>query len=269
MPMVRKTRAHAVLSRQPRVAADPPEFADPSREWRRLFAEGWGTFLLVAAAAGGAIGAETSPDKVSYGMAVAAPGLTVMVVIYMLGDVSGAHLNPAVTLAFALRRNFPWRRAPGYIVAQIVGAIAAVGFLRMIFGLVGNLGATTPVSSISDVKALMVETVLTTGLVATILGSAAGARNVGPNAAIAVGGYIVLAGFWAGPLTGAAMNPARALAPDLVRGEFRSTWIYVAGPLIGAFVAVGVEWILKGPPTSHGAKAAQGEPRPGGRPNTD
>jgi aquaporin Z len=215
----------------------------------------------VAAAAGGAIGAETSPEKVSYGMALAAPGLTAMVVIYMLGDVSGAHLNPAVTVAFAARGNFPWRRAPGYVAAQLAGAIAAVGFLRWIFGLAGKLGATTPAPAIGDLKALLVETVLTAGLVTTILGSASGARNVGPNAAIAVGGYIALAGFWAGPLTGAAMNPARAFAPDLWRGDFHATWIYLAGPLIGALVGVGVEWILKGAPTPHGSKAAQGVAR--------
>src|SRR5579872_260104 len=98
-----------------RTRLDPEKaFADPSREWRRLIAEVWGTALLVLAGAGGAIGAAASADKVSFGMAVVAPGVTVMVVIYMLGDVSGAHLNPAVTLAFSLRRNFPWRRAPGY-----------------------------------------------------------------------------------------------------------------------------------------------------------
>ena len=94
-------------------------------EWRRVFAEGWGTFLLVIAAAGAAICADVNPDKVSYGMVVVAPGIAVMVIIYMLGDVSGAHLNPAVTIAFAVRRNFPWGRVPAYVVAQIVGAVAA------------------------------------------------------------------------------------------------------------------------------------------------
>jgi aquaporin Z len=109
-------------------------------------------------------------------------------------------------------------------------------------------------------KALAVEILLTTGLVNTILATASGPRNVGPNAAIAVGGYIALAGFWAGPLTGASMNPGRSLAPDLVRGDLHSTWIYVLGPLLGALLAVGFEWILKGQPTAHGARAARGEP---------
>jgi aquaporin Z len=236
-----------------------PDFTDPEMEWRRVFAEAWGTFLLVAAAAGGALGAEVSPDKISYGMAVVAPGLMVMVAIYTLGDVSGAHLNPAVTLAFAVRRNFPWARVPAYIVAQLVGAIVAAAFLHLMFGSPGKLGATVPGPGVSDGRALLMEVVLSTGLVGTILGTAAGARNVGPNAAIAVGGYIALAGLWAGPVSGASMNPARSLAPDLVRGDFHSTWIYLLGPVLGALTAVGFEWILKGPPSAQGTKAAQGE----------
>src|SRR6202011_353118 len=103
------------------------------------------------------------------------------------------------------------------------------------------------------------EALLTAGLVNTILGTASGARNVGANGAIAVGGYIALAGLWAGPITGASMNPARSFAPDFVRGNFDTTWIYVAGPAIGALVGVIFEWILKGRPTSSGAIAAQGE----------
>ena len=233
------------------------DFDDPKAEWRRLFAETWGTFLLVAAAAGGAIAAETSPDKVSYGMAVAAPALMVMVAIYALGEVSGAHLNPAVTVAFALRRNFPWARAPGYVLAQLVGALAAAGFLKFIFGAAGKLGATTLGSDLTPMKGLAVEVLLTTGLVNTILATASGPRNVGPNAAIAVGGYIALAGFWAGPLTGASMNPGRSLAPDVVRGDYHSTWIYLVGPILGALLAVAFEWMLKGKPTAQGDRAAR------------
>ncbi|HEV2362821.1 MAG TPA: aquaporin [Caulobacteraceae bacterium] len=239
---------------------DPEEaFVDSSREWRRIFAEIWGTFLLVAAGAGGALGFATHPDKVSLAMAVVAPGATVMVVIYMLGDVSGAHLNPAVTLAFALRRNFPWARAPGYVVAQLLGAAAAAAFLKFVFGPEGRLGATIPEPGLAPIKALLIEAMLTTGLVTTILGASSGARNVGPNAAIAVGGYIALAGLWAGFATGASMNPARSLAPDLLRDDLSHTWIYIAGPLVGALIAVGFEWILKGPPTAHGTRAAQGD----------
>ncbi len=191
-------------------------------------------------------------------MAASAPGLTVMAAVYFMGAVSGAHINPAVTLAFAARRNFPWGRVPGYIAAQIVGAVLAVLFLRAVFGPVGDLGATVP-HVVDATRALALEAALTAGLVVTILGTAAGGRNIGPNAAIAVGGYIILAGLWAGPITGASMNIARSLAPDIVRGVFDTTWIYVAGPLAGAMIAVGFEWILKGPPTKHGSRAAQGE----------
>lgn len=252
---------------KPRANASQASFDDPKREWRRLFAETWGTFLLVLAGAGGDIGFHSDPAKVSYGMAVIAPGLTVMAVIYTLGDVSGAHLNPAVTLAFAVRRNFPWMRVPGYIAAQLAGAVLAAAFLALIVGVSGTFGATTPKAGLDPIKACLVEAALTTGLVSTILGSASGARNVGPNAAIAVGGYICLAGLWAGTLTGASMNPGRSLAPDLLRGEFSTTWIYMAGPMAGALVAVVFEWIAKGPPTRAGTQAAQGKGAPAGSDN--
>jgi aquaporin Z len=191
-------------------------------------------------------------------MIVVAPGLMVMVIIYFMGTVSGAHLNPAVTLAFAVRRNFPWRRVPGYVLAQLFGGVAAALFLRAMFGTVGAVGATVPGSGVGSGAALAMEVVLTAGLVNTILGTASGARNIGANGAIAVGGYIALAGLWAAPISGASMNPVRSLAPDLVRGEFGTTWIYVVGPVLGALIGVVFEWLLKGEPTTAGALAAQG-----------
>ena len=192
-------------------------------------------------------------------MKVIAPGLMVMAIIYFMGAVGGAHLNPAVTLAFAVRRNFPWRRVPGYIGAQFVGGVAAVVFLRAMFGTIGLLGATTPGPGVSNLKALIMEVLLTTGLVSTILGTASGARNIGSNGALAVGGYIALAGLWAAPISGASMNPIRSLAPDLLRGDLLTTWVYIAGPVLGALIAVGFEWILKGKATAAGALAAQGD----------
>jgi aquaporin Z len=235
------------------------DFSNPRREWRRLFSEAWGTFLLVLAAAGaGVVGALTG--KVSPAMAATAPGLTVMAVIYFMGTVSGAHLNPAVTIAFALRRNFPWMRVPGYLVAQFTGGLLATLFLCLMFGKTGKLGATVPGDGIGNLQALAMEVVLTAGLVNTILGTASGARNIGTNGAIAIGGYIALAGLWAAPISGSSMNPARSLAPDLVRGDFRTTWIYIVGPLVGAIIAVGFEWILKGPATREGTVTAQGTP---------
>ncbi len=235
-----------------------PDFWDPSLEWRRVFAEIWGTFLLVLVAAGGGVVAAMSNGRVNLAMSVVAPGMMVMAIIYFMGSVSGAHLNPAVTLAFAVRRNFPWKRVPGYIVGQVIGGICAAVFLRAMFGTVGALGATLPGSGMTYTKALAMEVVLTAGLVNTILGTASGARNIGTNGAIAVGGYIALAGLWSAPVSGASMNPVRSLAPDLLRGDLRTTWIYVVGPVLGALVGVGFEWILKGKPTSAGMIAAQG-----------
>jgi len=235
-----------------------PDFLNPIHEWRRLFAEVWGTFLLVLVSAGGSVVAARSSGAVTLGMIVTAPGLMVMAIIYFMGTVSGAHLNPAVTLAFAVRRNFPWRRVPGYVLAQAAGGVAAALFLRILFGGGGTLGATIPGQGIGAGSAFAIETVLTAGLVNTILGTAAGARNVGANGAIAVGGYIVLAGLWAAPISGASMNPVRSLAPDLIRGDLSTSWIYVAGPLLGALIGVACEWMLKGEPTPAGTLAAQG-----------
>ena len=235
-----------------------PDFLDPAHEWRRFFAETWGTFLLVLVAAGGGVVAAKSGGAVTLSMQVAAPGLMVMAIIYFMGTVSGAHLNPAVTLAFAVRRNFPWRRVPGYVLAQLIGGIAAAQFLHAMFGTVGALGTTLPGSGIGNSTVLAMEVVLTAGLVNTILGTASVARNIGTNGAIAVGGYIILAGLWAAPISGASMNPVRSFAPDLVRGDLSTTWIYLVGPVLGALIGVAFEWILKGRPTVAGTLAAQG-----------
>ncbi|MGO9935566.1 MAG: MIP/aquaporin family protein [Steroidobacteraceae bacterium] len=236
-----------------------PDFLDSAHEWRRLFAEGWGTFLLVVVAAGAGVVSARSGGAITLSMKVVAPGMMVMAIIYFMGAVGGAHLNPAVTLAFAVRRNFPWRRVPGYVAAQFVGGIVAAVFLRAMFGTIGLLGATIPGQGVSEIKALIMEILLTTGLVSTILSTASGARNIGSNGALAIGGYIALAGLWAAPVSGASMNPVRSFAPDLIRGDLITTWIYIVGPVLGALVAVGFEWILKGKATAAGTLAAQGE----------
>jgi aquaporin Z len=233
------------------------QFLDPKQGWRRFFSELWGTFLLVLVACGAVVVSKMGGD-VSLAMRVVAPGIMVMSIIYFMGTVSGAHLNPAVTFAFALRSHFPWSRVPGYILAQLIGGLTATFFLKAMFGTVGEVGATTPGLNIELWKALIIEIVLTAGLVNVILGTASGARNIGHNAAIAIGGYIVLAGLWAAPLTGASMNPIRSLAPDIARGQFTTTWIYILGPLVGATIAVGFEWILKGKPSRHATMEAQG-----------
>src|SRR5215469_7001119 len=235
-----------------------PDFLDDALEWRRLFSEIWGTFLLVLVAAGAGVVGTMSNGRVSLGMAAVAPGMMVMAIIYFMGPVSGAHLNPAVTLAFAVRRNFPWKRVPGYIIGQLIGGVCAVALLRALFGMIGALGATLPGSGVTSGKALAMEVVLTTGLVNTILGTASGARNIGTNGAIAVGGYIALAGLWSAPVSGPSMTPVRSLAPDLLRADLGTPWIYIVGPLAGAMIGVAFEWILKGKPTASGQIAAEG-----------
>jgi aquaporin Z len=234
------------------------DFHDLAFEWRRLFAEVLGTFLLVLAAAGGAVVNARSHGQVPLDARVVAPGLTVMAVIYFMGTVSGAHLNPAVTISFALRRNFPWKRVPGYIGAQLAGSVLAAVFLRATFGDIGHLGATGPGPGISATTATLIEMVLTAGLVSVILGTASGGRNIGANAAIAVAGYIVLAGLWAAPVSGASMNPARSLGPALIGGQWTEWWAYIVGPVAGGVIAVGFAWILRGPPSQAAAEAAQG-----------
>ena len=235
------------------------DFNDFGREWRRVFSELFGTFLLVVAGAGASVVAAAAHKEIGRGAEVTAPALTVLAVILFMGKVSGAHLNPVVTLAFALRRDFPWRRIPGYIAAQLGGAVLACVFLTVMFGAVGHLGATIPAAGISDAQATAIEIVLTLGLVSTILGTASGAQNVGAMSAVGVGAYIALAGLWSSPISGASMNPARSFGPDLVRGDFSHFWVYVVGPVVGALAAVGAAWVLRGPGgDAKSEEAAQG-----------
>jgi aquaporin Z len=233
-------------------------FDDPRHEWRRLFAEVLGTFFLVLVGAGGGVVDSVSHGAIGRGAGVTAPGLMVMAIILFMGAVSGAHLNPAVTLGFALRGDFPWRRVPGYIIAELVGSTLAVLLLWAMFGKVGSLGATEPGAGITDVQAMVMEMVLTVGLFSVILGTASRAQNLGPLSALGVGAYIILAGLWSSPISGASMNPARSFGPDLVLGNFDHYWVYLVGPLAGAAIAVGCAFVLRGHADTGGAAAAQG-----------
>jgi aquaporin Z len=226
-------------------------------EARRLFAELLGTFALTFVAAGGEVIAVISGGEVSPAARAVAPGLLVMALIYTLGNQSGAHFNPVVTLAFTLRQDFPWRRVPGYWCAQVVGAVLAALLLRVLFGLVGHLGATLPRHG--TIEALVMEVLLTFLLVTVILGTATNHRLTGPNAAIAVGGTIALIGLFAAPISGASMNPARSLGPFLVSGQLADAWIYIVGPLAGALLAVLVAWVLRGKTTPEAVEAAKGD----------
>ncbi len=234
-------RAHQILGLE---FGDRKDFDDPRQEWRRLFSELLGTFALVLAAAGG--GLLHAKGQISLAAAVVAPGLMVMAIILFMGAVSGAHLNPGVSLAFALRGDFPWKRVPGYIIIQLAGATLACLFLRWVFGNVEHLGATLPGPGYKPWQALLMEIALTALLVSVILGTASAAQNVGAIAALGVGGYIALAGLWAAPVSGVSMNSARSFGPALVSGDWTDYWVYVVGPISGALIAVGFAYVLRG-----------------------
>jgi aquaporin Z len=236
------------------------DFADPSQEWRRVFSELLGTFLLVLVAAGGGMMSQAFPNAISRTAAVVAPGLMVLAVILFMGKVSGAHLNPAVSIAFSLRGDFPWRRVPAYIVAQLAGAALAAWFLQAVVRVSASFGSNYPAPTYSGWDGFLMETVLTLGLVSVILGTASGAQNLGVVGAFGVGAYIALAGLWGSPISGASMNPVRTLGPDLVSGDFNHYWVYLAGPLVGAVIAVGIAFVLRGPGGGRaGSGAAQGD----------
>jgi aquaporin Z len=235
------------------------DFQNPNQEWRRLFSELYGTFLLVIVAAGGGMMSQAFPNTISRTAAVVAPGLMVAGIIMFMGKVSGAHLNPAVSLAFALRGDFPWRRVPGYIVVQLIGATLAALLLRAVIKVSATFGSNYVAHGYAGWQGYLMEALLTMGLVSVILGTASGAQNIGIFGALGVGAYIALAGLWGSPISGASMNPARTFGPDLVGADFSSYWVYVAGPLAGACVAVGVAFVLRGRGGGWaGSSAAQG-----------
>jgi aquaporin Z len=231
------------------------DFDDPKQEWRRLFSELFGTFLLVLVAAGGGMMGHAFPGVISHSAAVVAPGAMVLAIILFMGKISGAHLNPAVSVAFALRRDFPWRRVPAYIIMQLAGATLGALFLRAVINVSATYGGNYPAHGYSDAAAFWMELILTAGLVSVILGTASGAQNVGIFGAIGVGSYIALAGLWGSPISGASMNPARTFGPDLVGKTWTGYWVYIVGPLAGAVIAVAIAYVLRG---RGGGKAGSG-----------
>ncbi len=199
--------------------------------WRRASAEGVGTFALVTGGCG-AIMVNQATGALGHGGVAASFGLVIMVMIAAAGHLSGAHFNPAVTLAFAVTRHFPWRDVPSYLAGQLLGAVAGAAVLRTLFGLEAGLGTTLP--SGSPLQALGVETLLTAVLMFVIVSVATDTRAVGQLAAIAIGGTVALDALWGGPVTGASMNPARSFGPALVSGLWQAHWIYWLGPIGGA-----------------------------------
>lgn len=243
--------------------AELTRFDDMSLEWRRWVSEFVGTFFLVLVAAGAPMMNQAFDQSVGRVAAVVAPGVMVMAMIMFMGKVSGAHFNPGVTLAFSVRGDFPWRRVPGYLISQIAGAVVAVVVAQSLIGVSASYGGTYPAESTTAVAAFWLELILTFGLLSVILGTSSGAQNIGIIGAIGVGGYIALAGLWASPLSGASMNTWRTLGPNIVANDYTAMWAYVAGPLLGALLAVGLAFILRGAGGGRiGSIAAQGALEP-------
>jgi len=203
---------------------------------RNLYAEFIGAFALVFAGTGAIVIDGVSGGAVTHVGVALTFGLIVLAMIYTLGDISGAHFNPAVTLGFWFARRFPGRRVAPYVASQVLGALAASLLLRFLFPGDRALGATLPAGSAS--QSFVLEIALTAILMFVILGVSTGAREKGITAGIAIGAVIALEALFAGPICGASMNPARSLAPALVSNHLGSLWIYMTAPVIGAGVAV-------------------------------
>lgn len=227
---------------------------------RALGAEAVGTFIVVLVAMG--VDVLYFTGRSDFDARWAARGLITAVVIYAFTAASGAHVNPVVSLAFTIRRDFPWPRCAAYIVAQFAGAFAAAGLMALWYGTRFGFGASHPGPHVAGIEAAGCETVLTFILVLVTLLTASNAGVVGRDAALAVGFAVATCGFLGGAISGASMNPARSLAPQLLAGEFSIIWIYVAGPLVGALAAIGVCHLVGGPSTKKERHAARGDAVP-------
>jgi aquaporin NIP len=220
--------------------------------WRRCAAEGFAAFALVTAGCGAIVtNAQYGEALGTVGIALVF-GLVIMVMVYATGHLSGAHINPAVTLAFTLTRHFSLREAAAYIAAQLAGATAAALLLLAVWtDRPASLGATLP--SVGAGSALVYEAVLSAFLMFVIMAVATDTRAVGAAAAIAIGGTFGLDALFGGPVTGASMNPARSFGPALVSGEWRDFWVYVVGPVAGAAIGALAYQLIRGPQSRHPA----------------
>ncbi len=212
---------------------------------RLIAAEFVGTFALVYAGAG-AIMVDAKTQALGHVGVAITFGLVIMAMIYAVGHVSGAHFNPAVTLAFAITRHFPWSRAAGYWAAQLIGAIVAAALLRGSLGNIAHVGATLP--SGSEGQSFLWELVMTFLLMFVIMAVATDTRAVGEAAAIAIGGTVGLDAMFGGPISGASMNPARSAGPALVSGDLHALWLYIVAPVLGAALGALAYQLIRGEP---------------------
>lgn len=210
---------------------------------KRLLAEFLGTFILVFAGTGAIVINHASGGVIGHPGIALVFGLVVLAMVYTFGDISGAHLNPAVTLGFAAAGRFPWRDVGGYLAAQSAGAFAASAVLRLLFPLSPTLGATLPAGPAS--QSFVLELILTAILMLVILNVSTGAKEKGITAGIAVGSVIAFEAMFAGPICGASMNPARSLAPAILSGHFEHLWLYPVATILGALLAVPLGKVLR------------------------
>jgi aquaporin NIP len=203
---------------------------------KRLLAEFLGTFALVFAGTGAIVVDQSTGGAIGHAGVALVFGLVVLAMIQTFGDVSGAHFNPAVTLGFAAAGRFRRQGVPTYIIAQLCGALAASGLLKLLFPSSATLGTTLPAGS--DAQSFILEVVLTAILMLVILSVSSGAKEKGINSGIAIGSVVALEAMFAGPISGASMNPARSLAPAIVSGNFQHLWLYPTATVLGALIAI-------------------------------
>lgn len=217
---------------------------------RRTGAECIGVFFFVLAACGAVVVSELSGAFGHLGKAFT-PGLAIMVMVAATGHLSMAHLNPAVTVGLALSGHFPWREVPFYLVGQLIAAVLAAAVLRALFGNEAALGVNLPSGPL--LQSLLLEVLLTATLLFVIASVATDGRALGLPAGLAIGGTVALCGLWAGPISGASMNPARSFGPVLISGEWTAHWIYWVGPLIGGAIgAFAYEFVRRSEPEAEG-----------------
>jgi len=205
---------------------------------KQYISETIGTFAMIFCGCGAMTVNEITGGSISHVGVAATWGLIVMAMIYAFGETSGAHFNPAVTIAFAFAKKFAWNKVPPYILAQTIGAIFAAFLLWFLFPESQFLGETTPAEGFPPYKAAILEFLLTFFLMVVIINVSTGSKEIGTMAAIAVGGVILLEAMFAGPMTKASMNPIRSIAPALFTGNFQYLWLYITAPILGAIAGV-------------------------------